>query len=152
MTFNVAFFLSDKGDLIHVADSHISTVIADSERFGLTKEEIQTVYDRHGEKIGAEGEARKELLLRIVAECWIRMRRYPNKYWSITAPSFSPVVQGYLRDWAEKMLAGTEGFKEIDRYMPVKIDTSEGQTYSTIGELVDGSCPPYEEGAQMKHN
>jgi hypothetical protein len=65
---SVAFFLSPSGDLIHVPQNHISTVVADPQKFGLTVEEIQTVYDRHGEQMGVEGEARKELLLRIVAE------------------------------------------------------------------------------------
>ncbi len=136
---SVAFLLSPSGDLIHVAQNHISTVIADPERFGLTKEEIQTVYDRHGEKIGVEGEARKELLLRIVADGWIRIRRYPNKYWSITAPSFSPVVQGYLRDWATQMLSGIDGFVETDPYMAVRISTSEGESLCTIKDLAEGS-------------
>ena len=31
------------------SDNHIGTVIADPERFGLTKEEIETAYDRHEE-------------------------------------------------------------------------------------------------------
>jgi len=107
----------------------------------LTKEEIQTVYDRHGEQMGVEGEARKELLLRIIADGWIRLRRYPNRHWSITAPSLTPAVQEHLGDWAIGILVGIEGFKESDRYMPVKLDTSEGQIYSTIGELAEGPCP-----------
>ena len=121
--------------------NHISMLIADPEKFGLTAEKIQNAYFRYGERIGVEGEARKELLLKVVQQGWIRLRRYPNRHWSITASSLTPAVREHLRDWAEKMLAGTEGFKEIDRYMPVKIETSEGQTYSTIEELVDGSCP-----------
>jgi hypothetical protein len=37
---SVAFFLSPSGDLFHVPLNHISTVVADPERFGLTIEEI----------------------------------------------------------------------------------------------------------------
>ncbi len=119
--------------------NHISMVIANPEKFGLTKEEIQTVYDRHGEKIGVEGEARKELLLGTIADGWIRIRRFPNKHWSITAQSLSPAVQEHLRDWAIGVLVGIEGFKESDRYMPVRISTPEGEFHSTIGDLANGS-------------
>ena len=138
---SVAFFLSPSGDLIHVAQNHISTVIAEPEKFGLTVEEIQNAYSRHGERIGIEGEARKELLLRIIADGWIRIRRYPNRYWSVIAPSFTPAVRERLRVWAADLLFGTGGFKEADRHMPVKISTPEGETACTIGDLADGSCP-----------
>src|SRR5208283_2662899 len=100
---SIAFFLSQTGDLIQVPDSHIATIISDPQRFGLTLEEIQYAYSRHGERIGVEGEARKDLLLRIIADGWIRIRRYPNKHWSITAPSLSSAVQEHLRDWATRM-------------------------------------------------
>jgi len=138
---SVAFFLSPSGDLVHVPQNHISTVIADPETFRLTKEEIQTVYDRHGEQMGVEGEPRKELLLRIVADGWIRLRRYPNKYWSITALFPSAVVQAHLHDWATQMLFGIDRFKETDPYMPVKVSTSEGESFYTIKDLAEGTCP-----------
>jgi hypothetical protein len=92
--------------------------------------------------MAVEGEARKELLLKVSSatagfvsdDTRIASGRSPH-------PSLTPSSQELLRDWAEKILAGTEEFKEPDRYMPVKIDTSEGRTYSTIKELADHSCP-----------
>lgn len=42
MRINAAFFLSDTGVVIHVPVNHISTVIVEPEKFGLTIEEIQT--------------------------------------------------------------------------------------------------------------
>lgn len=141
MTMSIAFFLSHDGDLIHVPDNHVGVVIRDPERFGLTREEIEAAYRKHGERIGIEGEARKELLLRIIADGWIRLRRYPNKHWSVTVNTLAPAVQILLRDWAEKMLSGINGFKEPDRYMPVKISASEGEFHSAIGDLAEGTCP-----------
>ena len=137
---SIAFFLSQTGDLIQVPDSHIATVISDPQRFGLSLQEIQDAYSRHGERVGVEGEARKELLLRIVADGWIRIRRYPNRHWSATAPSLTPAVRERLRAWAAEMLFGAGGFKEADRHMPVKISTPEGVTACTIGDLAGGSC------------
>jgi hypothetical protein len=140
MTISIAFFLSQTGDLIHVPTSHIGTIISGPERFGLTREEIDAAYQKHGERIGVEGEARKELLLRIINQGWIRIRRYRQR-WSITAPSLSPVVHQRLRDWATQMLCGIDGFKEQDRHMPVRISSSEGEFHCTIGEIADDFCP-----------
>ena len=137
---SIAFFLSPSGDLIHVPLNHISTLIADPEKLGVTTEKIQNAYSRHRERIGIEGEARKELLLRIIADGWIRIRRYPNRYWSVIAPSLTPAVRERLRVWAAELLFGTGGFKEADRHMPVKISTPEGETACTIGDLAEGSC------------
>lgn len=137
---NIAFFLSPEGNLIPVPLNHISTVISEPERFGLTPAEIETTYRKYSERVGVEGEARKELLFEIISRGWIRLRRYPNKHWSVTAGNLTPPIQKILRGWAEKMLSGTDGFREQDRYMPVKVSTPEGETTCTIGELADGSC------------
>ena len=113
MTINVAFFISSVGAILHVPDNHISTVIADPERFGLTMEEIRAVYDRHGEKVGTEGEARKELLLTIINQGWIRIRRYPNKDRSINVFSLTPDVQELLRNRAEKCSLAQKGSRNL---------------------------------------
>lgn len=139
---SIAFFLSDQGDLIHVADSHIATVIRDPQRFGLTTAEIEAAYLRHGERIGIEGEARKELLLKVISQGWLRIRRYRN-HWSVTAQALAPATQELLRGWAEKMLSGTHGFREQDRYLPVKVSTPEGEVICTMRDFADGSCHVY---------
>jgi len=137
---NIAFFLSSTGDLIQVADSHIATVIRDPERFGLTPTEIETVYRKYGERIGIEGEARKELILRVISQGWIRLRRY-RQHWSVTAERLTPATDKLLRDWAERMLSGVNGCRELDRYMPVRVSTPVGEFRCTIGDLADGTCP-----------
>jgi len=104
MTTSVAFFLSPGGRLIHVPLNLISTVIADPEKFGLTTEEIQAVYDIHEEKVGVEGEARKELLLKVITQGWIRIRRCPNQRCSVTANNLTLAVQERFREWVEKMI------------------------------------------------
>lgn len=138
---SIAFFLSDQGDLIHVPDSHIAVVIRDPQRFGLTKAEIEAAYLRHGERIGIEGEARKELLLKVVSQGWLRIRRYRN-HWSVTAQALNPATQELLRCWARKMLVGVNGgFKEWDRYISVKVTTAERETICAIGDLAEGCYP-----------
>jgi hypothetical protein len=150
MTISAAFFLSHDGHIVHVPQNHISTVIADPQRFGLTREEIEALYKEYGERVGVEGKARREILLRIISDGWIRIRRYPNKYWSVTAQGLTVSTHEILRGWARKMLSGTNGFLEPDRYMPVKISTVRGESLCTIGDLADGShlepLPPSHKG------
>jgi hypothetical protein len=136
---SVAFFLSQTGDLIHVPDSHIATVIRDPERFGLTREEILAAYETHGEGMGTEGKARKEILLKLIEGGWIRIRRYKG-YWSVNAHSFAPPVRKHLQGWVKEMLSSADGFKEVDLYMPVRISISEGEYLFTIKDLAEGSC------------
>jgi len=136
---SIAFFLSPEGHLVRVPSNHISMVIAEPERFELTIEEIRAAYEKHGERIGVEGEARNELILKVVSQGWIRIRRYEN-YWSVTAPSLEPSVWDRLQNWAGKMLSGTNYFKEAHREMFLKISTPEGEIHSTIGDLADGTC------------
>lgn len=137
---NIAFFLSPEGNLIHVPDSHIAAVIRDPETFGLTREEIESFYKEYGERVGVEGKARREILLKIIADGWIRIRRY-RQHWSVTAQDVTPSTHAILRGWARNMLSGVNGFKEPDRYMPLRISTSQGDFNSTIGDLANGSCP-----------
>jgi len=138
---SIGLFISPGGEIFPVRESHISAVLADPERFGLTPEEIRAVYAHHGEPVGVEGEARREILLQLISQGWIRIRRYPNRYWSVIAPSFTAAVKDRLQGWAAKILRGTDGFREPDRYMPVRISTFEGENVCTIQELADGSCP-----------
>ena len=52
---------------------------------------------------------------------WVRIRRYPNKGWSITIDSLTPGKKDIICQWANLVLSGINGFKEIDPYMPVNI-------------------------------
>lgn len=115
-----AFFISPYGDIIEAKISHIDTVIQNPEKFGLTKEYIQQAYSKHNEKVGQEGKAREEILQKLMEEGWIRIRRY-NRFWSVNVNRITKKVKDYVYDWSKKILKGMFGFKERDKYMPVKI-------------------------------
>jgi hypothetical protein len=74
--------LSNQGFFIPVKGSHIATVVERPDAFGLTREQIDTVFRKHGETSYIEGKARLELLSRILADGWIRLRRGNNR-WSV---------------------------------------------------------------------
>ena len=134
---SVAFFISPEGDILPVTGSHIGTVIADAERFGLTIEKIKARYEHYGECLGTEQKARKEILLHLVSRGWIRLRRYPNRYWSATVDTLSENTMNRLHNWAVRVLLGIDEVREDDRYMPVKITELNGTTNSeyTVNDL-----------------
>ncbi len=133
----VAFFISRAGEIIRVPDNHIGAAIRDPEHFGLTLGEIEAAYMKCGERMGIEGTARREILLKVIRKGWIRVRRYRN-YWSITADALTDDAQELLQDWAKNMLRGRHGFRETDMYMPVKISTSGGDFIFAIRDVAEG--------------
>ena len=61
-----AFFISPKGQIVDTEINHIATIIANPKKFGLTKDYIQTVYDKYNEKVNVEGKAREEIIKNLI--------------------------------------------------------------------------------------
>jgi hypothetical protein len=122
MKGSTAFFISPEGLLFPVeGGNHISTIILNPSKFGVTAEQIERVYDFFEERVGVEGIARTQILIQLIRRGWIRLRRYPKSHWSVTVPALTSSVADLLQDWAGKFLAGFAGFREADPYMPVTI-------------------------------
>ena len=120
---SIGLFISPQGEVVEVEQSHINTVILYPARFGITTQEIESVYAKHKEPVGVEGSAREEILCNLVMQGWIRLRRYikPQEQWSITVNELNDRTRLFLHDWAGKMLAGEMGFREDDPHKPVVI-------------------------------
>lgn len=73
------------GKLYEVGHAHIDLIVAYPEKFKMTKEYVQGVFESFGEKIGSEGKAREVLIKEALNSGWIRIRHYnkPRDYWSI---------------------------------------------------------------------
>ena len=134
-SIDAAFFISPYGDIITADISHIATVIKYPKKFGVTKEYIERIYNKHNEKLGTEGNAREEILKELMSDGWIRIRRYPNKFWSVQVNKVNKKVKDYLYDWSKKILKGIGGFREQDKYMPVKIMPLSSNSYADVKML-----------------
>lgn len=118
----VAYWISPSGKIIDVGTNHIDVVIKNPKIFGLTDEKIKTIYDKHGEQMGAEGQAREELIIWLVKKDWVRVRRYRNRGYSVNIGRMSKKIKDILFSWADKLInKGINGMKETDKYMPVNI-------------------------------
>ena len=113
-----AFFISPRGELISTgAKTHIDMIINNPEKFGLTKQFIEDTYKEFGEKLGQEGTARSQIIIQLIKQGWIRIRRYANKMWTIDVNKLDKKVKDRIYDWALKMLDGSGGYKEQDKYI-----------------------------------
>jgi len=126
MIKSVAFFISPDKQILFVETNHIGSVINDPGRFGFTIQEIKNRYAGYGEPLGVEGGARREILLEVIRNGWIRLRRYPNRFWSITLERFPEGTSARLKNWAWTILEGTHGIREDDPFMPVRITQLDG--------------------------
>ena len=137
---NQGFFISPCGYFIPVKGSHIATVVERPAAFGLTREEIDTVFAVHGETSYIEGKARHELLSRILADGWIRLRRGKNR-WSVQSDRLDADTMALVQAWARQILRGIGGWIERDRYIDVEIEgLSDGQRQrASVGDFAKGS-------------
>lgn len=136
---SIGLFISPQGEVVKVEQSHINTVILYPARFGITTQEIESVYAKHKEPVGVEGSAREEILCNLVRQGWLRLRRCikPQEQWSINVNELNEMTRLFLHDWAGKILAGEMGFREDDSHKLVVITELASGTihYSSISEV-----------------
>jgi len=117
----IAYWISPKGEIIDIQQTHINTIILNPEKFGLDIGFIEYIYKHYKEKIGQEGRVREHLMILLFNQNWIRIRKYKNFY-SINAKRLAGRNKSYVHQWAKKILDGLHGFKEQDPYFEVRID------------------------------
>ncbi|HKK48174.1 MAG TPA: hypothetical protein VJ932_03715 [Alkalispirochaeta sp.] len=54
----------------------MSAILAEPERFGMTRAAIDEIYTAQGEMIGTEGRARDQVIKQVIENGWVRIRRY----------------------------------------------------------------------------
>jgi len=134
-----AFFISPEGELINVSNtSHIRVVINNPERFGLVIEQIRDTYSKYNEKMGIEGKARAEIIMDIIEKGWIHIRKTIRTCWFVNAWEMNATTTNILSKWANDILKGTMGVRELDRNESVKIFTANKAHECTMSQLGKG--------------
>ena len=115
-----AYFISPSGKIKIVNDRHIHEIYNNPDKFGITKEEIDKIYKKWKEPPFTEGNAREEIIKKLLANGWIRIRKYQN-FWSINVNKLGTRQKEYLYDWANEMIGNGES-----KYDTINIDTPVG--------------------------
>jgi len=105
-----AFWISPNGVIIPnsgTADRHIHMVIQYPEKFGFTKKEIEAIYKKRKEPMGAEGNAREDIMVELMKKGWTRIR-YVKHYDSFTIQLYklTDKIKDFLWDWSVGMISG----------------------------------------------
>ena len=106
MTRGPGFFISPEGEITLIETTHIRTVIKNPEAFGLSRDYVESKYMKHGEKTGLERNARDEILRRVLRNGCIRLRRHPNRCWSVQTGTVTDIKRKFINQWARKILVG----------------------------------------------
>jgi len=59
-----AYWVSPRGFVHEVPITHIDYIIKHPKPFGASLDQIKDLHDKHGEKLGQEGKAREEIMLK----------------------------------------------------------------------------------------
>jgi hypothetical protein len=107
---NAYFIHPHGGQVIYVPHSHISLVISNPEKFNLNFDYIKTIYEKYGEKIGLEGRARREILLHLIDNGFIRIRKHKN-LWKVNVKDlYREAAAIFLYRWAKSIVGATNDF------------------------------------------
>jgi len=142
-----AFWIDKLGKITDTKDNHITEIVTNPKKFGFTKEEVVSTFEKYGEKMPSEGKARRELIDTAIGRGFIRLRQYRNSHWSITIAKMDKRTRSLITDWAKKIIGkGIHGIVERDPYIPVKFvavkSRHENEEYTlkdiSGGILLDG--------------
>jgi hypothetical protein len=127
-----AYWVSPYSDIIPVQDQrHIHDIINNAEKFGITKDYIESIYKKHKEPLYHEGWAREEILVKLIKDGWIRIRFLPKfDSFTIQINKLNKSAQESIWDFA---VGVTGKFDKISKFTGVKILNLNGDV------LIDGN-------------
>lgn len=71
-----AYFISPSGEILSVPRHHIVRIYDNPELFGTTRKRLDTLYEQFDESPPCEGQARNEIVLKVLKKGWVRVRYY----------------------------------------------------------------------------
>ena len=130
-------WVSPHGDIFGVPLTHVRAVVEAPEKFGFSIEQIKSIFNKHNEGIGSEGDARDEIISLLISKGWVRIRYYPGEFFHVELSAFTQVYSNYLSSWASKVIAKDNSKRS---FKVVICELRRGlETALTLEELQD--CP-----------
>ena len=98
-----AYWISPDGEIIPVKEKHIHVLCSQHRRFGLTSNDVNTVFQKYKEPLFSEGRARNELMAAVFKKGWIRLRFNCRTYcWTIETCQFTRRIIKNICTWLNK--------------------------------------------------
>lgn len=124
-------------NIIAVPVNHITVVIENPEKFGLTSEYIKIKYDEYDEPYNHEGKARQEIMSDLIrTNGWIRVRyTFKNDLWTIECNKLTNRVKDAILSFFMLLTGHDVGEqKAIDKmnsYSDVRINELYNESHNT---------------------
>lgn len=127
-----AYWILPDGEIIDInLETHISYIINNPATFNIRKSHIIERYKKYNELIPIEGIARKEIIMDLIRQHYIRIRQYRN-HWSISLLKLTPQSKSSLSQWA----MSARNIPHSGKYADVVMQTIDGSVFNcTVEEL-----------------
>jgi hypothetical protein len=118
-----AYWISKNGDIIPIAgnaDRHIHMIIQNPEKFGFTEKQIKDIYKKRKEPLGAEANAREDIMIDLMERGWIRVRYVKGfDMFTIQLKKLDQRSKDNIWNWASGITNGK--IDKVPRYSGIKI-------------------------------
>jgi len=121
-----AYWLLPDGTIHPVKTKHINEIINCPELFGETKDSIKSTYDAYKEKTPHEGNARVEIMKRVMKRGYIRIRERRN-HWVIQLYKLSPKENKFISQWVSYVWDDLN-----DKYADIKLNTLQNNELNIV--------------------
>lgn len=141
MSNDRASWISPSNKIYGVEISHIKSILDNPSIYGFkNKEELLKLHKKYGEKIGFEGKAREEILLKLIEKGWVRCRYFDrDAEWHVQASRINKSVVRKVMDWASQLIIKGEGLSS-HKNTPINLmGIKDGKVLSSsVGGAVKG--------------
>lgn len=135
------YWLSEH-DAVSVEGDHADPLLEEPERFGLTREELLEIYEKHGEEPGKEGFARDEAIRAAAAKGWVRIRIHDVHDTFVMVQGYEPeeklpLVSSFLCDLLHRDIIAADETVVLSNFSDsstVTLDWSNGGASSMIND------------------
>ena len=136
------YWISPSGKMIEIPGTHIEYVVRNPETFGYTRDELQSIADKHGELINAEGKARDEVMTDILKKEWIRVRYDKRREWVLQIWTLSKRIKDNLSYWIYSMVAGViKRAKKVNQHTQIflmELKANNNSVIATFRDILSG--------------
>ena len=122
------FWLCPDGEVVDLeTKTHVMIVILNPDKYGESPESIRESYRTFKEPIGWEGQARREILTRVLRRGFVRVREQRDGWVAEQWEDSSPRSRHLLGVWANKVLRGGASASTRVRVNVLKEEEVENQ-------------------------
>jgi len=150
-----AYWITPKGKIISPESRHIISVVKYPKKFGETDKTIDDTFNKYGEQklSDIEGEAREEVMLRVIKRGYIRVRNNNTRnsqHWSIQLNILTNKVNDILWKWSNKIIKDGTALGKYSTVIIHELGRNDKMTQTTLDKIASGKSIREQKGYLTK--